>query len=352
MIRHLSIENFKSIGDIEIYLGRVNLLAGTNSSGKSTIIQSLLLMLQNNKSFIGFNGDYARLGDYDDVRCRFLPSSRDIVLKATYEDGGYLYHKYSRTENNKLNLTIEKTDAGERDLFDADNRLIQYLSCHRLGPLPMYRKDMTVKDDIGIEGEYAVSYLDRHKEDTLEDNICKSKANLTLMGQVNYWLKYIVGAEINTSDMVGTDYVKASYNFNEVTDLRPINIGSGISYLISVIIMCLASRVGALLIIENPEIHLHPNAQSKVCEFLYFIAENNRQIIVETHSDHIFNGYRSGIVTGTMDKDKINIMFVYEKEDMMTDVMKVEIGKYGRVENQVKNLFDQFDSDMQKMVGI
>lgn len=352
MIKSLNIENFKSIGEIRLNFETVNLLVGTNSSGKSTIIQSLLLMLQNTKSLIGFNGDYVRLGDYDDVRCRFLPGGHDITITATDETGRYISHKYRRNEDNKLNLSVEKVYEMEKTVFDPENKMIQYLSCHRLGPQPMYKKDMTVKDDIGIEGEYAIAYLERHKEDALEERICKNATNLTLMGQVNFWLNYIVGAEIRTDDILGTDYVKASYSYDDVTDLRPVNIGSGISYLISMIIMCLASRAGALLIIENPEIHLHPAAQAKVCEFLYFISINDRQLLIETHSDHIFNGYRAGIVTGKMDKDKINILFVYEKEDKMTDVMKVEIGKYGRIENQRADLFDQFDIDMRKMVGV
>jgi predicted ATPase len=116
--------------------------------------------------------------------------------------------------------------------------------------------------------------------------------------------------------------------------------------------MCLASPVGAVLVIENPEIHLHPAAQSKVCEFIYFIASANRQLFVETHSDHIFNGFRVGIATEAMETDRINIQFVSLGNEHITEATKILIGKRGRIENQQKDLFEQFDMDMNKMIGI
>jgi predicted ATPase len=116
--------------------------------------------------------------------------------------------------------------------------------------------------------------------------------------------------------------------------------------------MCLASPVGAALVIENPEIHLHPSAQAKICEFLYFIATSGRQLFIETHSDHIFNGFRAGIATGSMEDARINIQFVRLGEAHVTEATKVIIGRRGRIENQQKDLFDQFDMDMNRMIGI
>ena len=229
--------------------------------------------------------------------------------------------------------------------------MVQYLSCQRIGPMSAYEKDMTINDEMGINGEYAISYLNIHGNNRLEEKLCKDKSNQTLMGQVNWWLKRITGTEIVTEDMVGTDYVKAAYNNGDIKNLRPNNVGAGISYLISILIMCLASDKNAILVIENPEIHLHPAAQAKVCEFLYFIGYNGRQIFVESHSDHIFNGFRVGIAQNNMDNNLINISFMY-LENVFTRYIKVKIGKYGRVENQRKDLFDQFDIDMRKMIGV
>lgn len=77
--------------------------------------------------------------------------------------------------------------------------------------------------------------------------------------------------------------------------MKPSHVGTGVSYIASVIVSALSCKKGSLFIIENPEIHLHPGAQSKLLEFLSFLAAKGLQIIVETHSDHIFNGLRKSM---------------------------------------------------------
>ncbi len=352
MIRKVHIENLKSIDEMNLECRNINLLIGTNSSGKTTVLQGLLLLLQNNANFVGFNDAYVQLGEYDDARCRYIQTGDGIVISIEDTDNNVLEHKYKRSEE-LSKFVLEKKIQGEAldKLFDSRTKHVQYLSCHRVGPLPVYKKNMTVGDDIGIEGEYAIAYLNSHANDQIAEHMCKAKNNLTLLGQVNWWLKYITDAVIRTEPVVGTDYVKAAYQMNDVSDIRPINIGAGISYIISVLIMCLASEENSVLIIENPEIHLHPLAQARVCEFLYFIANNNRQIFVETHSDHIFNGFRVGIAQNKMDVDKINIAFTYI-DNMLTKYMKVDVGEHGRINNQRRDLFDQFDIDMRKMIGL
>jgi predicted ATPase len=73
---------------------------------------------------------------------------------------------------------------------------------------------------------------------------------------------------------------------------------------------------------------------------------------VESHSDHIFNGFRAGITTGEMEPERINIQFIRLQEEHLSQATKVVIGRMGRIENQQKDLFDQFDLDMNKMIGV
>lgn len=74
--------------------------------------------------------------------------------------------------------------------------------------------------------------------------------------------------------------------------------------------MCLGAESDSVIIIENPEIHLHPKAQSKLCEFLYFVSQSGRQLFIETHSDHIFNGLRVGVANGSMNQEDISVNFL------------------------------------------
>ena len=68
MISKFEISNFKSINKLEISLKRFTLLTGVNSSGKSSVIQGLLLISQNLDSSYGLNGPLVTLGDYREIR--------------------------------------------------------------------------------------------------------------------------------------------------------------------------------------------------------------------------------------------------------------------------------------------
>lgn len=351
MITELEIKNFKSIKDLKIKCERLNVFVGTNSSGKSTIQQAILFVGQNMEGATGLNGKYMKLGELEEIRCQY-GENKEIQVKIADDANHKVTKLLSRdSDTNKLRLTTTPNKKEPMPIKVTD-RKFQYLSCHRIGPVALYKKNMTLDEELGNEGEFAIAYLDKHGSDDLEPQLCRGDEDYTLLGQVNWWLNYIVGAQISTEEITGTDFVKATYQMNLLRNIRPGNIGSGISYLISILIMCLSSPKDGIMVIENPEIHLHPTAQSKLCEFFYFIAEADRQIFMETHSDHIFNGFRVGLANETMKDDMVNIQFTYLNNEHLTQTEKVKIGKYGRVENQSKDLFDQFDIDLNKMLGI
>ena len=238
-----------------------------------------------------------------------------------------------------------------KNLCIRSNKL-HYLSCNRIGSQDIYYKNRTVNRGIGINGEYAIDFLCENRDEPLEESLCREKNSYTLNAQVNCWLKYIIGANISVEAIVGTDAVKTRYSMTEGIMSRPQNVGSGISYLISIIVMCLGSKKEDILIIENPEIHLHPLSQSRLCEFLYFVTCSKRQIFIETHSDHIFNAVRVGIANGTMKREDIAVNFFRLGSDNCTRNYEIEIGKYGKVENPIPDMFDQFQLDLDRMLGV
>lgn len=355
MIRKLIIDNLKSIKHLEMECSNINLFIGTNSSGKSSIMQGLLFVGQNIGKTVGLNGEFISAGTLNENRCVY-GDKKEISAEIENSDGHKLEIKlYYKDEGLKLNRKYTPTRANNNQIeseLNPSDRKVQYLSCHRVGPQNVYEKNMAMEEKIGNNGEYAIAYLNGHGTDVLEKSLCKGNQDYTLLGQVNWWLSYIMDVEISTEEILGTNLVKASYAMNDMTSVRPENIGSGVSYLISILITCLSSPEQSVLVIENPEIHLHPSAQSKVCEFLYFIAEADRQLFVESHSDHIFNGFRAGITTGEMKDERVNIQFIRLREQHVTEAIKVIIGRMGRIENQQKDLFDQFDLDMNKMIGV
>lgn len=106
--------------------------------------------------------------------------------------------------------------------------------------------------------------------------------------------------------------------------------------MISIIITCLGSEKDSVIIIENPEIHLHPKAQSRLCDFLYFVSKAERQIFVETHSDHIFNGIRAGVATSQIDRDDISVNFFALNKNMKQKAVRYYLAKTVILQEQIK----------------
>ena len=359
MITQLHITALKSIEEITVPCTNLNLLTGANSSGKSTFLQALLLISQNAAAWQGLNGNYVSLGDFRDVK-NFRSSANQIVIQAVIDSDSKICLVFEEETETELQRSITQQFLGEtKEAAKQEKKIppfpkipdICYLSCDRVGALDVYQKKYGFSE-IGIHGEYAFHYLQAHSMDPLEQALIRDSSLQTLLGQVNAWLEYIVGTSVAVEDITGTDKVKAAFDAGSGRYVRPRNIGSGVSYLISILILCLSAKKDTIILIENPEIHLHPRAQSRLCEFFCFVAKANRQIFLETHSDHIFNGIRAGIAMGDVKKEEVAINYFELNENKSTKHTKIEIGKNGRIVNYLEGLFDQFDVDMERMLSL
>ncbi|WP_313236125.1 DUF3696 domain-containing protein [Sporosarcina ureae] len=354
MLDKITIEGFKSIDRIELELKNLTVLVGMNSSGKSTVIQSLLLAVQNlsNNNASPLNGLLVSLGDFQEAR-NYIKNSKEInISMANLESGNTINLKISE-KNGKVKLSKDVQDKSLNKLLRYQNKKIRYLSSERIGSRDIYEVNYNQITDIGFLGEYSIDYLEQYKSTVLDDCLIKNKEiGKTLESQVNYWLKYIINGEIKTDSIVGTDAVKASYKINNNTRyFRPKNVGAGLSYLISIIITLLSSRPGSMNIIENPEIHLHPRAQSRLMEFMAFISIAGIKLIVETHSDHIFNGIRKSIYKNELNIEDVATYYFDLNDDGTSNVNKVMFNEEGKVLNYLDGLFDQFDEDLDTLLG-
>lgn len=357
MIRKLKIHALKSIKDMTIDCKNLNLLVGINSSGKSSVIQSILLCKQNSSYGEGLNGQLISLGSFGEIR-NFSSNDEDIVISLDDNEGKEFQLSIKEGDNMEDISTL-----GDTSIIDGE---IHYISCHRIGAMDIYQKPSMGKYKFGTEGEYALGCMLQRIDDPLEDELTiKDDKHINTLGdQVNYWLERIINTTISLKDLERTNYLQALYNNNPQNFSlsrfynRPINIGAGVSYVIGIIITCLLSSKDSIICIENPEIHLHPRAQSELSKFLYFIANAGRQLFVETHSDHIFNGLRVGVANKSMSMDIIAIDFLeLNTRTYLTECNPVIIADYGDLygtnkQMTLENLFDQFDIDIDAMVGL
>ncbi|MCI6887391.1 MAG: DUF3696 domain-containing protein [Lachnospiraceae bacterium] len=325
-------------------LANLTLLAGKNSAGKSTVIQALLAMYQ--ESISSLAGPYMNIGTVSEVKNR-IAGSKKICLEAVYdgyENGTCFYRKEFLNDSKE-----EKTGTP----FQKSMRVL-YLTADRVGVKDAYEKSVDGGEHIGVRCEYAFYYLSEHEMDQLDepDFIYDRTSKLTFSGQVDYWLQRILGYRVRAEEIKGTELIRVAYGNDKLgQDIRPKNVGTGVSYMAEIIIAALSCKKGDLLLIENPEIHLHPSGQAEFVEFMTFLAGNGLQIVLETHSDHIYNGVRRCIRTDHISLDKVKIYFFILSENQLSEPASVELDENGHVKKTRDGLFDQIDKDLDVLLG-
>lgn len=345
MLAKIRVQGFKCFECENLTLKNLNLFTGINSAGKSSMIQAILLLMQQKENIQNpLNGKYIRLGLIQDVK-NTVTNAKKVKISVEIEgvEEKSQLELYADREFNTENMeAISKWD-------------FIYLSAERMGAEDVYPQNLTNEYRIGIHGEYAFDYLSQNKWEPLcEPDFQYPEVGMNLGNQVDYWLNYIMGYQVTAESVSGTEVVKVSYSrkLNGSREVKPSHVGTGVSYIASVIISALSCKKGSLFIIENPEIHLHPGAQSKLLEFLSFLSAKGLQIIIETHSDHIFNGLRKSMKQKRISIEQARVYFFKLDEHYLSRPVFIEIDENGVIKNYEKGLFDQFDEDLDDLLGL
>jgi len=384
-IDNVKIKNFKSLKDIEISLSNLTLITGVNSTGKSSFIQAILLLKQNKnnlqqlttynilninhsenqeilKHFAKMNENITLLLDGEYVS---LGNKKDILYQEVFDENInieiYAKDVYLKTHyNNKLKINIETTDTVTYLLFNLFQQNFQYIMTDRVSPSITYPlSELNIKDNlIGLRGEYTAHYLaeNRHQILKIEDLKHKNSETSQLLENVSLWLSEISnGIDIDSTINPSQNNVTLTYSYkysNGITNkYNPLNVGFGITYVLPIIVAILKSKPDDLIIIENPESHLHPAGQSKIAELCAIASANGVQIIVETHSDHFLNGIRVATKKGVLTPEQSKVYyFRKDKDELETKIDEINIDKNGGIDNYPKGFFDQFDDDLDKLI--
>lgn len=303
MIDELTIRGYKAIDNETLKFKNLTILTGVNSSGKSSVIQSLLMIsaFTSNKNMLiqEFIKEYS---DFNTNRNRYTNAKEIFIELNTKNKKDTLRIKYHD------NINKEITNINHSQICDYENNLF-YISANRIGQEELASYDENNK--FGTNGKYVFGYFEQNKSNIINDELISKEADsFTLDSQVSFWLQYILDIDLRiVTSKITASQVKVSFNSDGLENISPYNLGAGNSYVAKIIIMALCCRPGNLLIIENPEIHLHPKAQAKLGDFITFIASKNIQIILETHSEHIINKTRYNIYKKKFNNEDVIIHY-------------------------------------------
>lgn len=326
MIREIEVDNFKCFERISLELSNLNLFSGVNSMGKSTLVQAFLLLRQSYEQNaiekgIYLNGKYTNLGVGKDVLYADAKENKiSILIK---DEHNFLHAEYDyngAADFLRLISEVNEDMISDMILFGTG---FHYIAADRLGPQSSYEKsyfEVWENDQVGNHGEYAVHYLQTHVTENVKNEsvLYDGEENIRLLKQVECWMGEItpgvslrmeeyghsnrIGLTVHQAGSMGADYFTAQ------------NVGFGISYVLPVVLSLLKAKSGELLIIENPEAHLHPKGQRKMGELIARAAQGGVQIIVETHSDHVLNGIRLCTKNGRINPNLVRLYYFTRQE--------------------------------------
>jgi len=337
MIKGISLSGFKSFLYRDLNLNRLTLLTGLNSTGKSSIIQAILMLskavnVDDNILLEGY-------GSVDEIKNNYFKENPILGIE---HDKGVFRIEIPLDESYKV---VEDT------IGDFLFPEIIYISAHRFGPktfIPIFNES-EMKYKIGPNGENLFQCIDFFSDHVLDSRLRhKNSEGDTLLYNIRGWLSVIA------------PNVEFKHHLNKITDSsystfdehRAANVGFGLSYILPVITALLVGTLipNSLVIIENPEAHLHPRGQTEIARLISLCAQVGTQIIIETHSDHLFDGIRiEAKKTPGFAKD-VQIHWFELDKDKNTEVYSPTLHDDGRLDEWPKGFFDQFEINSSELL--
>ena len=422
MITKLRAENFKSWKDTgELQLAPLTGLFGTNSSGKSSILQILLMLKQTAESsdrnrVLNTNNDLVNLGTFYDLiynhdlnkklhisfswklKNPFIIDHEGLPKKAIHQLSydsvihneldrivvdNFLYevHPYSfrfgicRNEKDKdlYNLIHDSYDAKRIDgqtkllpspvkCYGFPNEAIGYYQntgflpsftlafenlfsqIRYLGPLREYPRRFypwsgEIPLNVGISGEKSISALlaSRNLGAPIDERVKKWMKKTRLLESFN--LKPI------SEERKDLYEIEVKIN-NMATKVSITDVGFGVSQLLPVLVLCYYVPKGSIILLEHPEIHLHPSAQADLADVLIDVVKyRNVQIIVESHSEHLLRRLQRRIAEEAIPSDKVNLYFC-RMENGASQIEKLQLDDDGYINNWPPNFFGDEMGDL------
>ena len=435
MLNHLTLENFKAWRRVDLQFGKVTAFFGTNSAGKSSLLQFLLMLKQTRNATdrgvvldLGGESDLVSLGTFGDivhrhneaesVRWRFdwtLPKVLDLArsggppLRGTqlgtqcevgieqqrlqarqlsYEFGSARFSLKPQPENaGRFELHAEGGDFPflrsqgrptpltgpiKTHLFPSQTRT-QFQNADFLGDFELAYEDMmksvyylgplrehprrdyhwagSSPADVGQRGERTVDAILAATRDKMVRRL-RPKAQGVKRQQfqkvIAHWLNKLgLIEEFSVEEIArGTNLYRAKLKTSRFTEPTALtDVGFGVSQVLPALVLLYYVPEGSTVLMEQPEIHLHPAVQSGLADLMLNVAfVRNVQIIVESHSEHLLRRLQRRVAESgnepeqlaTAENVKLYFVSSHRGEAQCADL---QLNEYGEIENWPANFF-------------
>ena len=435
MLNKIKIQNFKSWKNLELDLAPITGMFGPNSSGKSSLLQFLLMLKQTKETIdrslaLDFGGSrsYANLGTFRDVifdhniekelkwkidwslekklelidpmehRKKILFEGQQMslessvglrnqqpstnFLKYTFDQQNFLFERRTSkpssfvmksTGNSKFRFIRNKGRAWDfpgpiksyafpdqtRTYFQNASLLSEFEIAYEklidrifyLGPLREYPKREYIWSgssplDVGPRGERVVDALLAAKSRNEKRNLGPRKKNKLFEEMIAYWLKEL--RLINNFNVLEIAENSNLYKLQLKKDKNsaPVlitDVGFGLSQLLPVLVLLYYAPKHSIVLLEQPEIHLHPAVQSGLADVIINVIKTRKiQVIVESHSEHLLRRLQRRVAEDLIDSNDLALFFSQTKSGKSI-ITPLQLNIFGEIANWPKDFFgDEF----------
>ena len=339
MITNITLENFKCFRQVSINPKRLTVLIGPNGTGKSSILQALLLLKQSvGEQKIKCQGDFINLGDPTELVPSFL--EEEPVVRLAFEG----------TENGKsvgcnaqLSALLEPMPQSILPPSFSANAVplkkLQFVQAARGFVRPNY----SLRNDSSEEISLDVGLSD------LEEQLATNLVYSVPTERLSTLVEKVTGIGLSTKMVPGR-----KVEIKSLTSTGAVNIvaeGFGTNALVQVLLQLITAKKGATVLIEEPEIHLHPKAQADLAEVLAEIAKDeDKQIIMTTHSEHLLSRLLTLVAEKRLSPEELAI-YSFEKDDKgECSATEIEVTELGQVTGGLTGFFDANLEEMDRYI--
>lgn len=377
MITRIDLKHFKCFENVRIPLAPLTLFTGLNASGKSSVLQALILLHQTMREHewstrLALNGEIIKMGMVPDVVDEV--SGRDRFSIGLVADN-ITYDWEFEGDRSDMSLKVCRVSINE-DKYDYPGRLrfllppnepflppltralkdLTHISAERTLPQDVYTlEDPFFSSSVISKEDRMVSLLYWNRDKPVSKELRLHGVPDTRLRHVERYMDILFpGFGIDLQHIPQTDVATLRLRTSPDTEFhKPTHTGLGLTHCLPIVVAILSASSGDIIVVENPEAHLHPAGQALMGRFLADTAPAGVQVLVETHSDHILNGVRRAIRSDDhlISADQTIIHFFRSRFWDGPQIISPNLDDSGNIDYWPKGFFDQFDKDMNYFAG-